>query len=168
MLEWFSLAFPTPVEQGKLFTIAVSTSVAICIVLLNQWFISRRAKKERVIIKVEELTNAIHTILSSSLAAGKLFLLERTMDEDSIAKFEAAQAEIETLCPLYFRKNPISTDSLSEILDLIKYSKKLLTDDVELESNHREDTYMTLAKNVNKWAYDADKVIYSLIKKHIK
>jgi hypothetical protein len=168
MFEWIALAFEGPKEQAHLITIVISTVVALSIVLLNQSFINRRAKNERIIIKIEELTNAIHTIMSSSLAAGKSFLLERVTDEENIAKFEASQAEIEKLCALYFRKTPISTENLSEVLDLINYSKKLHTDDIDHESDHRGDTYMILAKNINKWGYNADKILQSLIKKHIK
>jgi hypothetical protein len=54
MIEWFNSAFGEPSEQAKLFTVVLSTIFAVVIVLLNQWFISRRARNELLINKAEE------------------------------------------------------------------------------------------------------------------
>jgi hypothetical protein len=54
-LTWLSNIFSEPSDQAKLVAILTSAIVAVLIVLLNQWFLSKRAKRELLIEKVEEL-----------------------------------------------------------------------------------------------------------------
>ena len=169
MFEWFLLAFGKPKEQARLFMVLISTLLAITILLLNQWFINRWAKKERMIMKLEELTTAVHGLSSSTLAAGSSLLIDRNMDDDNIAKFEASYAEIEKLCALYFRGNPISTSGLPEIKGLLSYSKKSCNSELETDDQQQlGETFIQLAKDISRWSVDANAVLNVLTKNHIK
>lgn len=40
IFEWFSTVFSEPTEQAKLFTVAISTTLAVTLLLLNQELLS--------------------------------------------------------------------------------------------------------------------------------
>ncbi|WP_332399406.1 hypothetical protein [Vibrio metschnikovii] len=60
VVDALSLIFADKAQQAQLISIGVSAFVALAFVLLNQWFLSRRARKEIYIKKIEELYLAIN------------------------------------------------------------------------------------------------------------
>lgn len=105
MINWFLEAFSTPKEQAKLFSIVVSVVLALSILLLNQWFISRRAEKELIITKIEELLTTIYAYERISLdILSRLFNIpgeDQVMLDKMVESAEVAD-KLEMLCVLYF------------------------------------------------------------------
>ncbi|MBM4969055.1 hypothetical protein HYO26_22770 [Vibrio parahaemolyticus] len=87
-MDFLSSIFAEKAQQAQLISIGVSAFVALIVVLLNQWFLSRRARKEVYIKKIEELYLAIdeyeeraYEFLSLLYQHGKSF------DETTIRKY---------------------------------------------------------------------------------
>ena len=59
MIHWFTTVFSQPAQKAQLFSIVLSALVAFSVLLLNQWFTSRRARKDHMIDKIEEFYEAI-------------------------------------------------------------------------------------------------------------
>lgn len=58
-MDWLSSIFSDKEQQAQLITVSLSVTVAIFVVLLNQWFLSRRARKETLINKLAALYIAV-------------------------------------------------------------------------------------------------------------
>jgi hypothetical protein len=82
--------------------------VAISVVLLNQWFTTRRAKKDLLIEKIEELFSTSHDYIRACRE-----LLEALNDpicnnpyyvypKDSKVKYEDSHRRLDIICGLYF------------------------------------------------------------------
>lgn len=119
MINWFLEAFSTSKEQAKLFSIVVSVVLALSILLLNQWFISRRAKKELVITKIEELLTTIYAYERISLdILSRLFNMSHA-DQATLDKMvESAEVadKLEMLCVLYFPEIIFSSNDGQKII----------------------------------------------------
>ncbi|HHC7319588.1 TPA: hypothetical protein ACN3X7_003386 [Vibrio cholerae] len=59
MFSWFNSIFAQPAQKAQLVAILMSAIVAVFVLLLNQWFTTRRAQKELYISKIEELYSVI-------------------------------------------------------------------------------------------------------------
>ena len=117
MINWFLNTFSTSSEQAKLFSIIVSAILAVCLLLTNQWFISRKAKKELLIAKIEELLTTVYAyerlsldILSSLFNGNQQSILDKIVESTEIAD------RIEMLCVLYFRKIKFDSNNTQEII----------------------------------------------------
>ncbi len=64
-MNWIIEIFADKSDQAKLVAILISAVVAIFVVLLNQWFVSRRSKRELLIEKIEELFSASNEYVSA-------------------------------------------------------------------------------------------------------
>ncbi|OEE31290.1 hypothetical protein [Vibrio ordalii] len=84
IFEWFSTVFSEPTEQAKLFTVAISTTLAVALLLLNQWFIRKRDKKERTIEKLEELIGSVREFYSLGNEVNRSLNLNKNYDENLI------------------------------------------------------------------------------------
>jgi hypothetical protein len=169
MFEWFTIVFAEPKEQAKLFTIIVSTVLAIMILLLNQWFISRRGRKDRLIVKLEELTTAVHGFSTSCSDASKLLFLELRDADKKIQEYKSFSAQIDTLCALYFQKYTIITTPLVEIHNLIINESNIQKELHEIaDEKGRGRTYMVISRELNSWFSDSEIILKKLTKKHIK
>jgi hypothetical protein len=106
MINWFVETFSTASEQAKLFSIVVSATLAVCLLLLNQWFNSRKSKKELLTNKIEELLTTIYAYerlsldILSSLFNGVGIVNQVTLDK--IAESAEISDKLEMLCVLYF------------------------------------------------------------------
>jgi hypothetical protein len=166
VFEWFSLAFGDPKEQARLFMVLISTSLAITILLLNQWFISNRAKKERRIEKLEELTTAIHGFYSACndvncrlyLAVGASNVIINPLNEFTI--------QIDKLNALYFQDSPICTILSNEISDEV--TNEITANGTIPRINISDSSYRHMNNRLKNWFEDAMKTINILTKKHIK
>ena len=170
MIEWFNLMFAEPDEQAKLFTVVLSTAVAVFIVLLNQSFISRRTKKERLIGKLEELTAAVHGAAASGHKACKSLLVEHVNDDDSIDELKKNMWKITTLCSLYFQKHSISNNSLVDAIDMIMFARDILNNKENRPEDkvNELDVHTSIMKKLNDWFGDSTTILNELTKKHIK
>lgn len=61
MIEWFRETFETAAQQATLFSIVVSTLLAVSLLLLNQWFSTRRDQRNHRVVKLEEFATAIYS-----------------------------------------------------------------------------------------------------------
>ena len=58
-MNWITEIFSSPSEQARLATTIIAAIIAVTIVLINQWFNSRRSKNEKIIEKIEETYKSI-------------------------------------------------------------------------------------------------------------
>jgi len=54
MINFFAEIFEATGDQARLVTTLIAAVIAVVVVLANQWFNSRRARKEKIIEKIEE------------------------------------------------------------------------------------------------------------------
>ncbi len=105
MFSWFNSIFAQPAQKAQLIAILISAFVAIFVLLLNQWFSSRRARKELYISKIEELYSAIcdYELLSYDFMS---LLFNGKVEEDStkelLNKALASLQKIEMYTGLHF------------------------------------------------------------------
>jgi hypothetical protein len=151
MINWFVETFSTPSDQAKLFTIVVSTALAVCLLLLNQWFIARKAKKELFITKIEELLTTIYTYERLSLdILSRLFNSPSIIEQvtlDKMAESAEISDKLEMLCVLYF---PMITFDSSKgqgiILKAHNDVAKVVTNYTHPKSSY--STYSTSSKKI--------------------
>jgi len=140
-LNWLFEIFSENSDQARLISILISALVAVMIVLLNQWFLARRAKREILILKIEELfsesscyikvctdmLNFVSDNWSPSNSEVKLELPLDLMHEitDSINK-------IDMICCLYFRSHKFKPEeylfSNMPILEIARGRQKATED----------------------------------------
>ncbi len=169
MLEWFSLAFDDPKEQAKLFIALISTLLAITILLSNQWFISRRARKERLIIKLEELTIAIQGYYSAGYSINNDIHISKKDVAISINEMKEFGRKVNTICALYFNNISINTEKIVKDIEVKAYAST--------KYNHTATTvaqfitinsHTQLKNDLANWFEDTMKIINFLTTKHIK
>ncbi|MGY5749424.1 hypothetical protein ACXHQO_23565 [Vibrio antiquarius] len=86
-MDFLSSVFAEKAQQAQLVSIGVSAFVALIVVLLNQWFLSRRARKEVYIKKIEELYLAIDEYEDRAYEfLSMLYQHDRIFDETIIKK----------------------------------------------------------------------------------
>lgn len=54
-MNWFIEIFEETSDKARLITTVIAAIIAVSVVLINQWFNSKRARKETLIEKVEEM-----------------------------------------------------------------------------------------------------------------
>ncbi|TOP47111.1 hypothetical protein CGH14_23510 [Vibrio parahaemolyticus] len=167
MFEWFSTVFSEPTEQAKLFTVAISTTLAVTLLLLNQWFIRKRDSKERAIEKLEELTGAVYEFYSLGTEVNRSLNLGKDHDEKLIEKFVGLGIKIDTLCSLYFRQSKIDTSISKDIISLgmDELSEPKLENGDTIPSNH---PYIEANEALHTWFEAAQSKLEKLINQHVK
>jgi len=58
-MQWLIDIFASTSDQARLATALIAAIIAVAVVLLNQWFNARRARKEKLISKIEEIYSAV-------------------------------------------------------------------------------------------------------------
>lgn len=167
MIDLFLAAFSSPKEQAKLFMVLFSTLLAITILLLNQWFINRRGQKERMILKLEELTNAVHGVASVGHEIN-FARLNKLPDTENIIRLKGFCIEINKLCTLYFKKHPIDTGIEHEILIVRLNTNYLPTTHSSRIEIMNKDNFVIVRDILDKWFDETDAVISILTQKYIK
>lgn len=117
-MNWFFEIFSDKSDQARLVAILISAIVAILVVLLNQWFFSRRSKRELLIEKIEELFSASNEYVSAcrelmdALAQQDIDHPERYYEypSDSVNKLNDSITKMQMICGLYFRSEKFSPD----------------------------------------------------------
>jgi hypothetical protein len=166
IFEWFTAVFSDPTEQARLFTVAISTILAVSLLLVNQWFISNRARNSRLIEKLEDLTSAIHEFYSLGIEVNRSLLLDKKYNEDSIDKFTGVGIKIDTLCSLYFSHALIDTNITANIISIgmDELNEPKLPNGATIPSNH---PYIEGNEELHNWFEDSQSKVKLLIKKHI-
>lgn len=98
-------------DQARLIAILISAIVAIFVVLLNQWFLSRRAKRELLIEKIEELFSASNDYIDACRELMDSLVQQDIEDPsrfysypgDSVNKLNNSISRMQMICGLYFR-----------------------------------------------------------------
>lgn len=166
MFELVTLPFSGQKEQAHLITVVLSTVFAVLIVLLNQGLTNRRAKNERTILKLEELTTAVHNVMSMGKAINQAKRKDRQYS-DSEDKLNEYCIEIEKTCSLYFHYCPINTDIKEDIL--YQRIKEVNGHKVSpLGAGFTADDYFANKYLLGCWFNYADNILKQLRKKHIK
>jgi hypothetical protein len=115
-LNWILEIFSDKSEQAKLIAILISSLVAISVVLLNQWFTSRRTKKDLLVEKIEELFSTSHDYIKAckelleALSNPEYNTPYYSYPKDSKIKFEDSLRKLEMICGLYFPKEGFSIE----------------------------------------------------------
>lgn len=168
MYNWFLETFSTSSEQAKLFSIVVSVVLAVLILLLNQWFISKRSKKELFVTKVEELLTTIYAYERISLDILSRLFNSTFADQATLDKM-AESAEIadklEMLCVLYFPEITFESDDGQRII------LKAHQDVEKVQGNYTHPnssyaTYQSSAKNLKELLNPLKESTKAIMKKH--
>jgi hypothetical protein len=110
-LNWLVEIFSEKSDQAHLATILISALVAIFVVLLNQWFIARRSKRDLLVAKIEELFSASNEYIEAcrelmdSLQKPDMEFPERFYDYPPglVNKLNDSITKMQMVCGLYFR-----------------------------------------------------------------
>lgn len=109
-MHWLLEIFESKSDQARLVAILFSAVVAIFVVLLNQWFVAKRARKELLISKIEEL----YVASSEYVSACRNILYALNEDEHRsehgyfnpprrlVDEIGDSLSKIEMICGLYF------------------------------------------------------------------
>jgi hypothetical protein len=167
MIEWFTLVFGEPKEQAKLFTIVISTILALTILLLNQWFIIKRARNERLIVKLEELTKAIHAFATIGFEVNRSLHLDKSYNDDLINKFKELGDEVDMLSYLYFKNSSIDSDISADIINvgIDEIKKPKMPAGSNIPSNN---SYIIGMFEIQEWLDNSKTIIKTLTRQHIK
>ncbi|MCF6355478.1 MAG: hypothetical protein L3J26_10350 [Candidatus Polarisedimenticolaceae bacterium] len=101
-MEYLTDIFSTKAEQARLVTVLISVIIAVSIVLLNQHFAIRKARKEHLSEKIEELYKAIlnyeKSAIELSTAMSKIWKLKKDgAKSEELAKLEASLNDLVTI-----------------------------------------------------------------------
>ncbi|MDC3214522.1 hypothetical protein NQU47_18320 [Pseudoalteromonas distincta] len=77
MLTWLCSIFAEKAQQAQLITILITAAMAIVVVLLNQYFLTKRARKEIYIKKIEEF----HSLIIEYEVAGNRFIYAKSNND---------------------------------------------------------------------------------------
>lgn len=82
-MDWLTEIFSEKQQQAQLVSMLFSVTVAVVVLFLNQWFLSRRARREILIKKIEELYISIEEYKrNSELYMMRCFSVHTVIDED--------------------------------------------------------------------------------------
>jgi hypothetical protein len=164
-LTWLSNIFSAPSDQARLIAILISAIVAVLVVLLNQWFMTKRAKRELLIEKVEELYLVSGEYIKC--CTNLLIPIQGNTTSNIIANYDYPQElaleltmsinKMQMLCGLYFSSHNFRTEEyVIENMPLFKIiKKKIRASDGELltafdkSRDHIEDSRDKLFKLCN-------------------
>jgi len=157
--------FSEPSEQARLIAILISAIVAVLVVLLNQWIMTRRAKRELLIEKIEELYLASEKYIKC--CTNLLIPIQGNITSSIITNYDYPQNlaleltesinKIQMICGLYFSSRIFKTEEfVIENMPLFRIiKKKIRASDGELltafeqSREHIEDSREKLFKLCN-------------------
>lgn len=114
IMDWLFLIFADKAQQAQLIAILVSAVIAILVVLLNQHFLSKRAKKEIYIKKIEEFYNVIMEYQQYSF--NYVFECKNQLQTKSLSNNKVIDSidKMEMLSNLYFSDIKMQIDELRD------------------------------------------------------
>ncbi|MES9900750.1 MAG: hypothetical protein ABW148_17270 [Sedimenticola sp.] len=159
-MNWLIDIFGNTSDQARAITAIFVAAVAITAVFINQWFLSRRARKEKLIEKIEETYTAIsaaesligevHLRIVAPLSFGEenkpaakahFEALEKLSYCNMLASlyFKKLSADIENIEKEYLQSyiTYVTAESLPEYMEVYKERKNPI-------DSHFKNLYMTL------------------------
>lgn len=156
MLKWLADSFSPPANRAQLIAIVISALIAILVLLLNQHFATKRARKEILIRKIEEayqsaLAYERHAwkLLSAIYRGGRddrgYFRLDRALVDAMNEEVE----KVEMLLGLYFpsinfEKERYYAGTTLPVLE-IAIKEKIVSEDESIEAS--ENTKDNIVRN---------------------
>ena len=142
MIEWFVKTFGTAAQQATLFSICVSTLLAVSLLLLNQWFSKRKDNRNLRIVKLEEFAAAIYSYERLCFDILSRLYNHPPTDQKTIDKMvESVELSdrIEMLSTLYFPNIPFEPKTTQSIV----YKVHRQFDILELNNKPNPKTYVS-------------------------
>jgi hypothetical protein len=116
LLNWIIDIFSDKSDQARLVTVVLSALVAVFVVLLNQWFNSRRSRRDLLIEKIEELFETSNEYIAACRELLDFLKAPNTsvkhlhsgpqnqdLPKNSVNKLNDAVTKMEMICGLYFK-----------------------------------------------------------------
>ncbi|HHX8286467.1 TPA: hypothetical protein ACVOYT_004651, partial [Vibrio diabolicus] len=125
MIHWFTTVFSQPAQKAQLFSILLSALVAFSVLLLNQWFTSRRARKDHMINKIEEFYEAIGEY---EKCAFELFSTmfsyseDQTQFQEVLDRLQTSVQRVEMYIGLHFPEISFDTKAHSKLMQTAYYN----------------------------------------------
>ncbi|NOH56317.1 hypothetical protein F0266_25755 [Vibrio coralliilyticus] len=142
MFEWFRETFETAAQQATLFSIVVSTLLAVSLLLLNQWYSTRKDNRNLRVVKLEEFATAIYSY--ERLCFDMLSRLYNHPPTDQLTIDKMVESvelsdKIEMLSALYFPSIPFDPSSTQSIVYKVHHQ----FDSVELNRQIDPKTFVS-------------------------
>ncbi len=142
MFEWFSKTFESSSQQATLFSIAVSTTLAVILLLLNQWFSTRKDKRNLRVSKLEEFATTIYAYERLCFDILSRLYQQSPSDQITINKMvESVELsdKIEMLSSLYFSNIPFDSKLTQKTIYKVHHQFDML----ELNNKSDASTYVS-------------------------
>lgn len=120
-MDWLAGIFSEKQQQAQLVAMLFSVTVAVTVLFLNQWFLSRRARRDILIKKIEESYIAVEEYKRSAEAyMMRCFSGNENIDEDMLDHlYEDVCLNINKVSmyfDLYFSDSKIDLDKSDELM----------------------------------------------------
>jgi len=127
MIQYLANIFSEQSDQARLVTTLIAAVIAVAVVLLNQWFNSKRARKDKIIEKIEETFSSMLLMQEaiSSLHNEIITNYHKYPNEKSGVR---RGAYMPTIADEYDNAHPIHQEALREGERLIMLSKLYFSD----------------------------------------
>ena len=170
-MNWILEVFSDKSDQARLVAILISAVVAILVVLLNQWFLSRRSRRELLIEKIEELFSASNEYVSACRELMDSLIPQGSEQPDkyyeypsiSVNKLNDSITKLQMICGLYFREEKFSPEEFyiwrMPILEIAHKGKSLSEGEAHL-------AYEESKTHITKSREQLDELCKRLMKKH--
>ncbi|MEZ9864961.1 hypothetical protein BCT77_17775 [Vibrio breoganii] len=175
-MDWLASIFAEKAQQAQLITVSLSVAVAICVVLLNQWFLSKRAKKETLINKLEALYIAIGEYEETSQQYLRTcYSMNSEVSEDQVNKqsehTQLALKKISLYLDLYFPDADFDMDKYKQVplLTFLKYQHEHANRHSKLSDEKQEELmteYSDAASKVLNHASEMKNMVMKLMESH--
>lgn len=142
MIEWFVKTFETAAQQATLFSICVSTLLAVSLLLLNQWFSKRKDNRNLRIVKLEEFATAIYSYERLCFDILSRLYNHPSTDQETINKMiESVELsdKIEMLSALYFSNIQFKPKTTQSIIYKVHHQFEVL----ELNNKSNPKNYVS-------------------------
>ncbi|MDS1828970.1 hypothetical protein QX223_22120 [Vibrio vulnificus] len=166
MVEWLAKVFSSPSEQATLFSILVSTALALSVLALNQWFSRSRDKRQLKINKLEELSVSVYRYERECLEIlSRLYQLPSTNQETLTKLTQTVEVAdtIEMLCSLYFPNITFDAAKTQSMLLVIYKQAEYIEENQPLDIYH---PYTTSSEKVRGILGDLKEQIHTEMVKH--
>ncbi|MCS0325528.1 hypothetical protein ND930_24725 [Vibrio diabolicus] len=173
MIHWFTTVFSQPAQKAQLFSIVLSAFVAFSVLLLNQWFTSRRARKDHMINKIEEFYEAIGEY---EKCAFELFNTMFAQSEDSsqfqevLDRLQTAVQRVEMYVGLHFPEINFDSKAHTKLMQTayynLSYAKASRSGYGNNDSIHKMDSVNQLLDKVRENTSHIKTDAQALMKRH--
>ena len=162
MLDWFSEVFSSNSDKARLIAILISALIALSVLLLNQMFNRRKARRDLLIEKIEEIYSCA---IQYEARARELLAGINKGNQDPQGNFHIFQEDIdqmndevhklEMLLGLYFpsekfEQNKFYAGTTLPVLEISVKAKSLSEDEMIEASERTKDNIYNNSKDIKK------------------